>query len=233
MKLPKNYIVVIAGLGVLLLLVLFLSKGSIFKSGADDPVDNIKIEQGSDSATVYSSGKVFLRSKTLSGEDFWDTAKTKSFFEIINDKFESGEFIEGTETLEDGSFLVIYNKDEEQVLTYFGDQSASPTPGATQWSGGGSSGGSSGGSGGSDGWGSSGGGSSTPAPAGPDPDCPFWRLSYCVYPRTPTPVQTPSGTTNPFPNLVYDCDLGDSTVTQRTVISNTLCVKEPTPSPTP
>lgn len=60
-------------------------------------------------------------------------------------------------------------------------------------------------------------------------DCPFWRLSYCVYPwPTTVPVVsvTPTPTTNPYPNLKFDCTLGGSQVTSRTVISDTVCISE-------
>lgn len=57
--------------------------------------------------------------------------------------------------------------------------------------------------------------------------CPFWRLSYCVYPQdwqpSPETIQWQGGTTV----VVPDCDLWEATVTRRTVISNTICIEEP------
>ena len=239
MKISRDYLFVLLGIAILVILVLIFSGRLLFQSRQKDDLDSVKVEQGSDTAYVYTNGKVILRSSSLSDETTWDNEKTNTFFKFIEDKVKEGEFVEGVEKVEDGGYLITYTKngvtytiildddeEEEKLISYFDSgETSTPYPTQNPGEGGGKSGG------GSSSGGSSGGGFGSPSPSGPDPDCPFWRLSYCVYPRTPTPALTPSGTINPYPNLVYDCGLGGDTVTQRTVISNTLCVKEPTPSP--
>lgn len=58
--------------------------------------------------------------------------------------------------------------------------------------------------------------------------CPYWRLSYCVYPQgySPPPPKTIfwQGATVV---VVPDCELWEKQVIRRTVISNTICIEEP------
>lgn len=68
--------------------------------------------------------------------------------------------------------------------------------------------------------------SSWPGPTASSPSikdlCPYWRLSYCVYPPSPLPSIS-------IPNKVYapDCELWQKQVSKRTVISNTICIEKP------
>lgn len=80
--------------------------------------------------------------------------------------------------------------------------------------------------GGGDNGDSGGSGGGTPIPT-PEDDCPYWRLSYCVYPNPTPPPTTP--TPNPGEVLPPDCIV--NTLTGRTVISSELCVSQPTPIP--
>jgi len=72
-----------------------------------------------------------------------------------------------------------------------------------------------------------------------DDDCPFWKLSYCVYPilPSPTPILAPSPsatiTTSPSPTPItysedteWDCGLWSELNSLSTVISYTVCIIE-------
>ena len=57
--------------------------------------------------------------------------------------------------------------------------------------------------------------------------CPYWRLSYCVYPWSATPSPAPVYWQDSTVVKVPDCDLWQERVLQSTVISNTICIEEP------
>ena len=69
-------------------------------------------------------------------------------------------------------------------------------------------------------------------------DCPFWRVSYCVWPPNWAPVgSSPKPNPSlppPLPSLAPqpgvqdepDCSLWDQLISGKTVVSNTLCINE-------
>ena len=155
MKISRDYLFVLLGIAILVILVLIFSGRLLFQSRQKDDLDSVKVEQGSDTAYVYTNGKVILRSSSLSDETTWDNEKTNTFFKFIEDKVKEGEFVEGVEKVEDGGYLITYTKngvtytiildddeEEEKLISYFDSgETSTPYPTQNPSEGGGKSGG--------------------------------------------------------------------------------------------
>jgi uncharacterized membrane protein YgcG len=149
---------------------------------------------------------------------YFDGERSYTFL-IDSDDSELSEVLDKLKNLNSGRDLSEYfNSPLPSGVSNNGNSGGGSNDGGNNGGGNGNSGG---GSGGSGQW-----------------DCPFWRLSYCVWPVSPPPIgapvsPSPSASTptqpSPSPSVVQripDCDMMGATITGKTVISNTLCVKE-------
>ena len=235
MKNQKNLVVIgaiLAGIATLAFLAILLSG----RKSEDKNISAVAIQKNGGQLIVRRDGSVTYVFGDDSYSDTWDQDKTDAFFKHFEDTYlvAEGEYITGGQNsvtvIVNGSQSSYVLDDDELVDVVIDDTTGGGGgPGGTGGTGG--SGGS-GGSGGTGGTSSPGGGTSTPGPTmppyGPDPNCLFWRLSYCVRPRTPTP--TPVQTTTA---VIRPPDCTENIQTGRTVISNELCVPTPSPTPTP
>lgn len=212
-------------LGMLILVVIFASR-----SGAEKrrEIDSVTAQKDGNTLTVSRDGHVVYKTSKGVFEDFWDRDKTDAFFAYINKKY----FGEG-ETITGGKNYIIINGQTSYLLTddELIDQVADETSGSSP-PGVGGSGGETGGSGSESGptptpTGGGGSGGNSSDSGGSNSECLYWRLSYCVRLRTPSP--TPSAT--PVEVYIREPNCEANTQTGRTVIGNELCL--PTPSPTP
>jgi len=228
-------------IGIVVAIVLLIAAITLFSGGrnisnlTDDNAD-IVVKKDADTLLINNSGYVKLVRNGREFEAFWDDEKMSLFkLYLTENLLEQDLSITGYSITIDGVTYYLSGDDELiQVIiseTQAGDDDNSAdenndegddeglddyfnpsTPRPTSSSGGG---------------GASGGGGSGPS------WCKLWRLSYCADPLprpspSPSIVPTPSASAVPY---VFDCGLGGEMVTDRTVISNTLCVKTPTPTP--
>ncbi len=214
-------------------LVVLLAVGNKNQESARK-IDSVKVQKDGNTLDVRSDGRVTFEKNNETFEDFWDEDKLNAFFGYIDGKYVGeGELVAGG-----GNYIVVngttYVLGDDELIDAVEDDAED-----------GDDGGGDDGDGGDDGGstpfptstsGPSGGGTSpTPAPTssapsgggGPDPECLYWRLSYCVRPRTPSP--SPSATPEVVEIREPNCEANAQT--GRTVIGNDLCI--PTPSPTP
>jgi hypothetical protein len=205
--------VFVLAVGVVVLLIL-LGRGAPGKAGRD--INSVTVQKDGNTLTVNSDGTVSYETDEGTFTDFWDADKTNAFFDYINSKYSGeGDLISGGEDYVLINGQTSYSLGDDELIDTIEDETGggggSPPPG-----GGGS------------------GGLPSPTPTatagqggGGDPECLYWRLSYCVRPRTPSP--TPSST--PVEVEIREPNCEANTQTGRTVIGNDLCL--PTPSPTP
>lgn len=217
----KNKILVIIFAILLIILLIFLfsrrSTGSLFESEDDFLV---KVTQEGKELTIYKNNRVEFRSENgLVYSEDWEEEKINElllYLQYQDTELEGNTnvfYANGDTNSIDGSEII--DLIEDDITGGGGQTNPTSTPG---------SGGSSGGSGG--------GGNPTTAPWQRPPGCTYWRLNYCAdRPATPTPISSaPPGIEVPYE---FDCELGGSMVSGRTIISNTLCINTPTPSPSP
>lgn len=213
--------------GVVVLIGVFAMRGGEGDEGRE--IDSVTAQKDGNTLTVSRDGHVVYSTSGGVFEDFWDKEKTDTFFGYINSKYSGeGDLISGGENyiLINGQTSYAFSDDE--LINQIGNETGGgggPTPTSSsqgQGQGGGGSGsgptptppGGGGGSGGSSG-------------GGPDPECLYWRLSYCVRPRTPRP----SPTATPVTVEIREPDCGVNTQTGKTVIGNDLCISTPSPTP--
>lgn len=226
----KNKKTLFAVVGLLLaasvLAFVFITRGNT--AGKDKAVNSVTVQKDGNTLTVSRDGSVRYEKDGELYEDYWDSGKVKTFFDYI-DKNYSGEpqIISGGQnyiSINSGSGSSTYILDGDELI----DTVEKETGGGSGGNGSGSGGGSStvnptptstptSGSGG--GTGGGGGGSSS--------ECLYWRLSYCVRPRT----STPSPTSTPVTVEIREPNCEDNTQTGKTVIGNELCLPTPTPTP--
>ena len=241
-KLLQNKALVI----IFILAVLGLVAALLMRSSATPVLEGqgekITVNQNGSEVTVYENGAVIRRHADGSLEhEVWSLEKTAAFFEYYSRLYQAqevgGQELEGVDFVQiGGNRYPISGSDElsDIIIDPNGQD------------GGGSSGDDSGGddnlddffddddddSGG--GSGDGGGGGSNGGQDQQEEECLFWRLSYCVTFPTPTPVPSPTPTPGPdFEALPPTCEELLNQETGRTVISNELCVAEPTATPTP
>lgn len=229
-------------IGIILILVFFIvfvlnnqkSKNTVLE-------DQIKVNTTDGEITLNKNGLVEINKGNRSLQRLFDNAKTDELFNYLyktksNNNQESYKILlitnGETKTISVPSDNLLINELIDSaggssvnptvtVINYF-----QPTPTSAGGSGGGGGGGAGGGSGGGGGTGGGSGGS------GPGGDCLFWTLSWCFIFPSPTPTSTqvfptPTG----FIQKPADCDLYNQLVTKRTIISNTLCITDITPTP--
>lgn len=219
----KNTIIAISilvAVGVVVLAFVIFPRNGVEEARR---IDSVTIQKEGNTLTVSREGMVRYETGDAVYEDFWEKDKVDTFFGYINSKYAGeGELITGREsyiTIGSGGGTTVYILGDDELVdaveneTGGGGGSPSPTapPGQS-------------------------GGDGSPSPTAPpgqegessgSSECLYWRLSYCVRPRTPTP--TPSSAPAEGEIREPDCDV--NTQTGRTVIGNELCL--PTPSPTP
>lgn len=230
-KKPLAAVGIIVAILLLLVGVVVLTRGGGV-AGTEDTAD-ITIRKDGKTLLIDDSGRVVLKKDGQEYVDYWNQEKLEIFKLYLSENAsEQGLTFTGYSIVIDGVSYSLPG-DDELIETIIEETES-----------GGGGGGDDEGSGGGDG--GDGGGlddyftSPTPVPSsgsgggGGGPSwCKLWRLSYCADPlptRTPTPTPTPTEYVVPY---VFDCGLGEDLVTDRTVISNTLCLKSPTPTPTP
>jgi hypothetical protein len=223
----KSLIVGLLGLAIgLLVLVILVAKGG--EEAAKRDIASATIQKDGNTLIINSDGTVTYETESGVYEDFWDADKTSAFFAYIDSNYSgTGEIIVGGQnyiSVNGSTGTTTYALGDDELIDTVEDETSGEGSGGDGGSGG------SGGSGGQPtptptvGQGGSGGGGSG---GGPDSECLYWRLSYCVRPRTPSP--TPSST--PVTVEIREPNCEANTQTGRTVIGNDLCL--PTPSPTP
>lgn len=217
-------------------IVLFASRGGVGKNAND--ISKVTINKNGNEITIHKNGRVDYSSGSGNYTDYWGQDKISAFFGYFDKNYLVGESdllhagedavtidVNGeTKTYVLGSDEEIADAAAEDAQTPDGDSgsggggggedidnyfTSSPSPTSTPAPGGTSS------------------STSTPTPTPPnggDPECLYWRLSYCVRKRTPAPTPTPAGTAEIRPD---DCE--SNTQTGKTVISNELCIPTPTP----
>jgi len=209
---------------VLLFVLLFVRQGGGGGVGREVNAGVIKVMKDGREVSFDKSGVVTFRDGEIVFSQIWVDENGLSVFDYLKAKIEAGELL-------GGEYAVSWNG---QGGSIGGDSVIDEVFGGFD-DGGGDEGG--------DGGGDIGdvfdfGSSPTPTPtkkpsgggsSGGIDDCPFWRLSYCVYPFTtpsPSPQPQPTGEILP-PECEYNLSTG------RTVIGDELCVPTPTPFPTP
>lgn len=232
MKKPQLILgIVVLVAGSLILIALLASRGDAVQKKA---IDSVTVQKDGNTLTVSKDGSVRYETDRGVFEDFWDSEKVNTFYGYLGGKYTGpGSLVSGGENyiaINSGGGSTTYELGEDELIDAVEDETAggggppSPTAPAGQGPGGGPTP--------TPGQGGSGAGFPTPTPynpGGPDPECLYWRLSYCVRPRTPSP--SPSAT--PAPVEIREPDCGDNTETGRTVIGNDLCISTPSPTPTP
>ena len=228
-------IFILAALGLVLALI-FQSSGNV---PLEPKGEKITVSQNGREITVYENGAViYVNADASISREVWSLEKTAAFFDYYNDLYQGTGA--GEQNIENGNFVEIGGA----RYVVIDDDELSGIIVGPEDTGTGSNGGSSGagdleddlsnyfdddddddeGQGSGD---SSGSGSSEEEEV-----CLFWRLSYCVTFPTATPVPNPTATPGPgFEALPPTCEEILNQETGRTVISNELCVADPTATP--
>lgn len=216
---------------------------SLFSSGSvKNAIESLSITKDGKSLSVSRDGNVTYTDGDTVYSDHWDQEKTRAFFDNYDRNYSgNSQVISGGKnsvTISKGGTNYTYILDDDDELFDLGGNDAqeedngnggggssgggggvgqyfntsSPTPKVSSTPGGGSSGGNSGGN---------------------HSDCLYWKLSYCVIPRTPTPTFTPQPSSNPDLNVVQANNCGEylSQENTPTIISNTVCIPEVSPTP--
>jgi hypothetical protein len=225
--------VAIAIIFALLSLLLLVSSSRKSKDNGS-PQDKIEITTKDGSKiTINASGNVVYSKDEQTFSDFWSNQKTTALFEYFKNKYP-----DGFSTQEESTTTITFHSNGESYTVSIpqdeiippveediqdpddqdsdgGDQddgdddlsdlftSPSPTPGYTPPPT----------------------PTSTPAPPTGDPECLYWRLSYCVIMPTPTPTSTPAPPEQSTA-LPPTCQDTGNKQTGRTVITNELCLPE-------
>ncbi|GEM_PF-3807320 len=242
---PSYFLIIFLGLSLVIFLWFIFSQVNK-KTIKDFENSQVKIQDKDKTLLVNKDGSIIFKNPTTSVQQTWDEEKIRILLSTLKDEAENIDEAEQAAlafkenyqvTLSDErgfNFSFKIGKDNQIInnLFNFFNNSSDGESIDSNWfdrvfpSGNTSSGGTGGGSSGGT---SSGGGRPS--------DCPLWILSMCIYPRhwsfSPAPsasspslspsVFLPKPTKSP---AVPDCSLWEQLVTGRTVISNTLCVKE-------
>lgn len=227
MKNKKVLIVVVVMVGV----AVFIATLFMFRNGAGRPtkdgIDTVSVQKDGNNLVISRDGSVRFQKDGTTYEDFWEQDKVNTFFSYLEGKYTGdGDLITGGQ-----NYIVINTTSGPKTYRVDNDELIDIVENET--SGGGGAGGGSGGvpvitTSPTPRPTSTANGPTPTAPTGGSSECLYWRLSYCVRARTPspTPVVTPPPVVIREPN----CDA--NTQTGKTVIGNELCLPTPTPTPT-
>lgn len=217
---------IIISLSVFIFFALLLRGKNV---STDNDISEVTIRRGDETVRVGRDGKVNYFSSDNEYSEIWDEEKIKAYFGYFDKKYLllDGQLVRaGNNTITiivNGKEVTYVLSDDEEIDDQVIDDAQNPDDGDN-------------GGGGVDNYftssptatpTSAAGGTSRPTPTPPpwvDPECLYWRLSYCVRKRTPTPSPTPVATAEIRPD---NCE--DNLQTGKTVISNELCVPTPTP----
>lgn len=232
MKNKNTKIGAVIGVVVLVVLLVLILRGGATKKTSD--ISEVKINRGGEEIVVRKNGRVDYISGDNTYIDFWSEDKINAYFGYFDkyyllnesDLLRAGDdsitinvngetktyVLSSDEEIDDAAAEDAKDDDSgsggggDNIGDYF-TNGPTPTPNPS----------------------SSPGGSTGPTPTptppnGGDPECLYWRLSYCVRKRTPSPTPTPTGTAQIRPD---NCE--SNTQTGKTVISNELCIPTPTP----
>ncbi len=216
-------IILITFIILIFLLLVFTNRRSQVSQTKNEQV-TIQVEDSE--VTFYKGGLVEIKTRDGLFQKVWGEEKIRSIFQYAKAKVDAAKNVNQgyllIVTIDGNSTSVVVNQDDAVINSIINELN-------------GGSGGGSGGSGGS------GNGNnyfqptptsstsiSTPTPTqggGGPGGCQFWKLSWCIFFPSPTPTPV---TVNPTPTVylqtVPDCDLYNQVVTNRTIISNTLCI---------
>lgn len=223
MKKNTKIALVVLGLvlGIVVLVILF-TRGAGNPS-PDKTINSVTVQKDGNALTVSSDGSVRYEKDGLLYEDFWDSGKVKTFFDYIDASYTGeSQVVSGGQnyiSINSGGGSSTYIFDEDELIDIIEDETTGDDDGGD--TGGGGGGGST--------------STSTPSPTstgasgggGGSSECLYWRLSYCVRPRT----STPSPTSTPVTVEIREPNCEDNTQTGKTVIGNELCLPTPTPTP--
>ncbi len=226
----------------LLLIFVFLLLAVVFfillfrRSSQDQTskIQKILINKDGHEVVVLRDGSVLINSLDGSKSEVWDEGKTEAFFGYYEKLYlgseeyaveENGDYI----VFNDGRKISIKDEDElsDIIIDTDGDGRGDGYFDDRRDGSGGEGGGY---NGDVDGWfpmptpSSYPTSTTSPTSGGGDNECLYWRLSYCVRPRTPTP--SPVATKVPSVDLPPTCTESINRKTGRTVISNELCVTD-------
>lgn len=246
-KLLQNKVLIIVFILVLVGLVLALLVRLGTNTQLEPQGDKITVSQNGVEVTVYENGAVIRRnSDGTETREIWSLEKTAAFFKYYQETYtgtgisdsiatssrsETGDFVE----IGADKYPIADDDELSDIITDPNGDGSTGGSGDVDPGGGDDLGdffddGGDSDDGASDG-GSTGGGEGEDQPEGEE-ECLFWRLSYCVIFPTPTPAPSPTPTPSPdFEALPPTCEEILNQETGRTVISNELCVTEPTPTP--
>jgi len=232
----KNKKIIFLTVGISVGIIVVFGLLTVFRFNTPQKnIDEVSVIKDGNNLTVKSDGSVSYVTSNGTYSDYWGTEKTSAFLNYFGDNY-LGEndiirpgqnvvtvVINGvtyTYVLQDDEIVDAASDDatdpdqaeeenddgDDEINQYFSPtpfptSNTNPTPTPTPYNGGGS----------------------------PFSECLFWRLSYCVIPKTPTP----SPTATPSEVQIKQPDCTDNLETGRTVITNELCLPTPTPTVTP
>jgi len=218
------------GIGIVLLIVFFIARSG--RQTEEPEINSVNIQKNGVQLVVSRDGSVVMRNEDGVFFDQWDKSKTDAFFAYFNENYAGEEdFVKpGQNTVQvtkgQNAYSYVLEEDDE-IIDEAADDAENPDGGGPP----------TGGGGGEPtpspppGPGSGGTPAPTAPPSGPDPECLYWKLSYCVQARPPTPTPTPPPDPDASVVDVPDCGGWLSEQGEATIISNTVCIPEPTPTP--
>lgn len=238
---PLNLFVFFFILGIILaLMVILFSKNLILPAGKAFPFQKkskteLEDQGGEKSVVINENGLIRIKTPEQVVYQTWDKDEVEEVFKrlesrarlVEGESFDSAQIIVGEDSYEvtlfsegeEASAIEITEEDEEigglldkvDDLTGSGDEDSNEPGGV-------------------------GGGSQDSSSS--IPECPFWKLSYCVFPPASPPPGEPLPSPSPLPSpwppsipglsepLEPDCSLWGQSIISRAVISNTVCTKE-------
>lgn len=223
-RLVLTFFVSIVVISFILLAFMMASRGEV----ARESIDRVSIKKDGGELIVNKNGFVRYEKDGQVFEDEWSEHKTNTFFNYIENNY-AGE----SQIIAGGQNFITINKQTQNFEYELGeDELIDIVEDETTGSGGqgnGNDGGDENGNGGNTGGGNNAGGNSNDggggggSNGGGNPggqECLYWRISYCVRARTPTPA--PSEAPPEVEIRQPNCE--ENTQTGRTVIGNELCL---------
>lgn len=220
----KQYLVlglVVVFVVIVIIILAVMNRNVSKKARETDPskISKVTYQENGTTLTIGRDGQVELKNRHRVSFQSWSKDKIDIFFSYLGENYlNQGSFGSGDDLviyINGQSYGVDLDDDEEIIDVIIDDV------------------------GGGDGGGDDGDGEDisdyfsppTPAPTSTppgdgddgDPECLYWKLSYCVRQPSPTPVPT----SPPAEGGVLPPECWENTFTGRTVITNELCVQEP------
>lgn len=242
---PLYIFTILLGCGLLVFLILMFKQSGFKKPQGSLDYFQVQIQDKEKTIIFNKDGRVEFKTPTTTLQQQWEQEKLNAILSALKEKIENtdeeeqatlniGENYQVTLMSTNGTNLAFKIGKDNQILQEIFDFFTNPETGGetvdSDWfshtspppsAGGETGGGTFGGSGG--------------RPA----DCPLWILSMCVYPQNWafSPAPSPSAKMpSPLPSsekpkptkspAAPDCTLWNQLITGKTVISNTLCIKE-------